>query len=114
MNLHILLSLVFLTNLGISGCLHRAPSLKMLEKRSDYKSELESQGQLKLGGDGVITELDEEMPVRSKPKIAHIWIYPHETKGREYFWGGWISVVVEGDKWEFEKMTRPLGNDRTE
>lgn len=100
--------LVFSINsLALSGCLHRADSLQMLEVRADYDGKAQSDAEaLKLGDGTALREIDGGVPVRTAPKIAHVWIFPHETPAKEYFWGGWISVVVEGDKWEVE---RPAG-----
>jgi hypothetical protein len=71
----------------------------MLEELADYAGqEKEMAASLHLGQDQALR--DSAVPVRTAAKTAHIWIVPHETAGKEYFWGGWISVVVEGDRWE--------------
>ncbi len=100
--------LVFsISSTALSGCLHRADSLQMLEVRADYGGKAQSEAEaLKLGDGTALRESQDGVPVRTAPKIAHVWIFPHETPSKEYFWGGWISVVVEGDKWEVE---RPAG-----
>lgn len=98
------LSIVCSISVFLSGCLHRAESGQMLEKRADYEgAERDEMASLKLEGG-----LMGNVPTRSTPRVAHIWIFPHETPTKEYFWGGWISVVVEGDKWELEKSERIL------
>ena len=90
----------------ISGCVNRAASEAMLEKRADYDGAAKQEAEeLKLSSGPALQETV-GAPVRTAPKIAHIWIFPHETSSKEYFWGGWISVVVEGDKWNVDK---PLG-----
>jgi hypothetical protein len=100
--------LVFsISSFALSGCLHRADSLQLLEVRADYDGKAQSEAEsLKLGDGTALREIDGGVPVRTAPKIAHVWIFPHETPSKEYFWGGWISLVVEGDKWEVE---RPVG-----
>ena len=89
------------------SCIHRADSQQMLEVRADYEGrERDEARALSLGGTGAVKD-GVKMPVRSAPKTAHVWIFPHETPNREYFWGGWISVVIEGDKWEFDQPPQP-------
>jgi len=79
----------------------------MLEVRADYDGKAQSEAEaLKLNDGTALRELGGGVPVRTTPKIAHVWIFPHETPAKEYFWGGWISIVVEGDKWEVD---RPAG-----
>jgi hypothetical protein len=79
----------------------------MLEVRADYDGkDKDEASSLKLGDNQVLKDAEGGVPVRTMPKTAHVWIFPHETPSKEYFWGGWISVVVEGDRWEVE---RPSG-----
>jgi hypothetical protein len=76
----------------------------MLEVRADYDGkEKDEASELKLGDNHVLQDTSGAVPVRTTPKTAHVWIFPHETPSKEYFWGGWISVVVEGDRWEIER-----------
>ena len=46
---------------------------------------------------------DGPVPARTRPKVAAVWIHPHEMASRDYFWGGWMSVVVEPDQWVLTK-----------
>lgn len=95
---------VCLISLVATSCIHRAESLRMLEVRADYEGkDKDEASELKLGDDHVLHDTSGAVPVRTTPKTAHIWIFPHETPSKEYFWGGWISVVVEGDRWEIER-----------
>ena len=98
---------VCLISIGATSCIHRADSLRMLEVRADYDGkDKDEASSLKLGDNQVLKDAEGGVPVRTMPKTAHVWIFPHETPSKEYFWGGWISVVVEGDRWEVE---RPSG-----
>ncbi len=103
------LLIVCLTNLTLSSCLHRANSQKMLEVRADYKGtdQMEASA-LKLGDGSGRQGTSSCVPMRIAPKTANIWIFPHETPAKEYFWGGWISVVVEGDRWELDHPSEIL------
>jgi hypothetical protein len=83
--------------------MNRAESKQMLELRADYEGrEREEAQSLSLGMPNK-GQAGAKMPSRTAPKTAHDWIFPHETPNREYFWGGWISLVIEGDKWEFDQ-----------
>jgi len=76
----------------------------MLEVRADYDGKDKNEAsELKLGDNLALHDTGGVPPVRTTPKTAQIWIFPHETPSKEYFWGGWISVVVEGDHWEVER-----------
>jgi len=95
---------VCLISLVATSCIHRADSLRMLEVRADYEGKGKDEAsELKLGDNQVLQETNGGVPVRTTPRTAHVWIFPHETPSKEYFWGGWISVVVEGDRWEVER-----------
>lgn len=86
------------------GSMNRADSSRMLDARAGYESGpnvVPDNVSLKEGGvDGF---RNSPVPVRSRPKVAPIWIHPHETATRDYFWGGWMSVVVESDQWVLSK-----------
>jgi len=95
---------VCLISIVATSCIHRADSLRMLEVRADYDGkDKDEASELKLGDDHALHDASGAAPVRTTPKTAQIWIFPHETPSKEYFWGGWISVVVEGDRWEIER-----------
>ncbi len=92
---------VFLT---LPGCVNRAPYQRMLSERAEYQTEEDEVAEsLKLSSDGALTTMDGAVPVRTPPKTANIWIYPHETPAKEYFWGGWVTAVVEGDRWDLQR-----------
>lgn len=98
--------LISFVALAVAGCLHRAPSLNMLEQRAEYDAADGPTADLRLSAADNETTPDDAIPVRTTAKTAHVWIHPHETTAKEYFWGGWITIVVDGDKWE---LTRPPG-----
>ena len=101
-------SIICLSSLLASSCIHRADSLRMLEERADYEGkDRDEASELKLGDDQVLHDKSAAVPMRTKPKTAQIWIFPHETPSKEYFWGGWISVVVEG-RWLQKNQPRHL------
>lgn len=91
----------------LAGCsMNRADSLRMLDRRADYDAAIDGGDRtaipdLKEGGlDGF---RNAPVPVRTRAQVAPIWIFPHETASRDYFWGGWISVVTEEPQWVLTK-----------
>lgn len=80
----------------------RAPSLNLLEKRSDY----DNVHQIKEALDQVDHPL--LVPVRTKPVVADIWVHPHELPNGDYFRGGWVRTVVSRSHWQVEEEKRPL------
>ena len=96
------ISLVFFS-LILSACTNRAPSLRMLDSRAEYDDPRMSQ-ELAMKEAGIDGFQNGPVPVRTRPKVASIWIHPHEMANHDYFWGGWMSIVVESDQWV---LTRP-------
>ena len=102
-----LLSIVFLSSLPLSGCMHRAPSLKMLEVRADYEgNEQREAAGIRLGSNKTLSEVVDGVPVRTPPQLADIWIFPEEVAQKSYFWGAWVTVEVDGGKWELNGTDR--------
>lgn len=92
--------------IATAGCsMNRAASLRMLDERAGYDSP-EPPADTSLKEEGVDGFRNALVPVRSKPKVAAIWVHPHETASHDYFWGGWMSVVVEQDQWVLSKAGR--------
>lgn len=103
MKVSTLILVASLTNLALfTGCsMNRADSLKMLDRRAEYEEPTNSisvsePGLKEAGLEGFSSR---PVPVRTRPKVASIWIHPHEMASHDYFWGGWMSVVVEADQW---------------
>ncbi|MFK7822710.1 MAG: hypothetical protein AB8G05_01030 [Oligoflexales bacterium] len=89
--------------LSLDSCaISRAPSLNLLEKRSDY----EGTEQIK----EALEEVDHPLlvPTRTKPVIADIWVHPHELPNGDYFRGGWIRTVVTRSYWQVEEKQESL------
>lgn len=87
----------------VSGCsMNRADSLRMLDTRAEYDDPRLAQ-ELMMREAGIEGFQNGPVPVRSRPKLAAIWIHPHEMASHDYFWGGWMSVVVESDQWVLSK-----------
>jgi hypothetical protein len=93
----VLVSFALLT----SGCA-TDKSLRMLDARSEYENPAVLQS-LMLKEGGLEGFKNAPIPVRTRSRVAAIWIHPHETASRDYFWGGWLSVVVEPDSWVLTK-----------
>jgi len=90
---------LFVQMAALTACTNRAPSLRMLDTRAGYDSPYD----------------DEEVALYEKarahgemigrsfgPRIAKVYVYPHELPSRDYFWGGYISLVVRQDEVVFD------------
>lgn len=88
-----------------SACMHRAESQKMLEVRAGYaKSQGSEAAALSLP-----LSQDNQNSVRVVPaKTVDIWIFPHETSPTEYFQGGWVTTLLEGDRWQASEASDDL------
>lgn len=86
--------------LTVAGCQNRAPSLRMLDSRAAYNADAEDE-------EVALYQRARHHPNslvhRSAPRIAKVYLYPHELPSRDYFWGGYVSLVVAADEWAFEK-----------
>ena len=74
----------------------------MLDNRAEYEDPRAAQ-ELLMKEAGIEGFRNGPVPVRTRPKVAAIWIHPHEMASRDYFWGGWMSVVIEADQWVLTK-----------
>ena len=72
----------------------------MLDERAKYERTGPEGQTIKLGAPGAVS-INGKIPERTKPKVAHIWIHPHDMGSEGYFWGGWLSVIIEKDTWTF-------------
>jgi hypothetical protein len=97
-------SAVLLINAALlTGCsMNRADSLRMLDSRAEYE-DMKAVQELRMREAGIEGMRNNPVPVRTRPKVAAIWIHAHEMASRDYFWGGWMSVVVEADQWVLTK-----------
>lgn len=93
-------SLVFIA-LAIlaAGCQNRAPSLRMLDTRAEYDPATEDE---EVALYQRARHHPESLVRRSAPRVAKVYLYPHELPSRDYFWGGYVSLVVASDEWTYE------------
>lgn len=98
------ISAVLLINAAfLTGCsMNRADSLRMLDNRAEYE-DMKAVQELRMREAGIEGMRNNPVPVRTRPKVAAIWIHAHEMASHDYFWGGWMSVVVEADQWVLTK-----------
>lgn len=98
------ISAALLISLMFSACgINRAASLNMLDRRAEYEDDPTRGPSIALQEGGLAGFKNSPVPVRTRPRVAAIWIHPHETASKDYFWGGWISVVIEQDQWILQK-----------
>lgn len=95
MRMFILLPPLFLL---LESCsITRAPSLNLLEKRSDFDGVQEIEAALEAVDNPLL------VPVRTEPLVADIWVHPHELANGDYFRGAWIRTVIARSSWQVEK-----------
>ena len=71
-----------------------APGDRVLEERSDYLSDLKV---LDLG-----YETPQTLPKRNG-EMALVWRHEARLASGDYFWGGWVSLVVNRHSFNIEK-----------
>ncbi len=79
--------------------------LRMLNDRSEYDNPGLLQS-LALKEGGIEGFKNSSVPVRTRAKVAAIYIFPSETPTRDYFWGAWLSTEVEPPQWVLTKPNR--------
>lgn len=89
----------------LSGCAGRAPSLRMLDTRAGYGADPDDE-EVAFYQRG--RHSNETLARRSAPRVVKVYVYPHELPSRDYFWGGFVSLVVSQDEWIFEN---PMGSN---
>lgn len=104
MKVSILILAVLLTNVLLTGCasLNRADSTRMLDSRAEYEG-LKAMEEVRMREAGVDGFRNNPVPVRTRAKVAAVWLHPHEMANRDYCWGSWLSLVVEPDQWILAK-----------
>jgi hypothetical protein len=71
----------------------------MLDTRAGYDADLEDE---EVALYHRARRQQDSLALRSGPRVARVYIYPHELPTRDYFWGGYVSLVVSGEEWTFE------------
>lgn len=95
----LIISLVLVTSLV--SCAHRAPSLRMLDMRSNY-AEMELKDGAKIDGP---TNVDGSGLTRKLPKTQVAYIHPTEMPTHDYFLGGWVKLLIEEYTWGYEEAS---------
>lgn len=103
-SLGLLISLLLVVG---TGCQNRAPSLRMLNSRSGYGAGLDDE-EVALYQRG--RQSTQTAVRKSAPQVARVYIYPHELPSKDYFWGGYVSLVTSPDEW----IANPTQADGTE
>jgi hypothetical protein len=98
MKVSILISLAF--SISLVAC-SSAPTKTVLEERAGYDVKGPPLGSLGASG-GV-----KYVPTRIPEKVVVGWLFPHDMTSKVYFWGSWLSVVVEDESWAMIKVDVP-------
>lgn len=98
MKVSILISAAFLSNF-LLGCAS-TPTKSLLEERAGYgvtppNVNLSSAGSTKY------------VPTRVPEIVIVPWLHDKPLSKTEYFWGGWLSVVVAGETWQMKAVEAP-------
>ena len=98
MKVFTLISLAF--SISLAAC-SSAPTKTVLEERAGYDVKGPPLGSLGESG-GV-----KYVPTRVPEKVVVGWLFPHDMTSKVYFWGSWLSVVVEDESWAMVKVDVP-------
>lgn len=104
MKAFILISLAFLSSLMV-GCASTNQK-SLLEERAGYGV---SAPPINMGGSGSV----KYVPTRIPEKVIVAWLHAKELPSKDYFWGSWLSIVVEPESWEMKKVQVPKAEKRT-
>jgi len=85
--------------LFMQGCASRAPSLRVLDTRAGYGSEMDDE-EIALYQRGRRSQ--DSVVKQGGGRVVTAYIYPHELPTRDYFWGAYVSLVVGEDNVIFE------------
>ena len=99
-----IISLAFLISLLV-GC-SSSPTKSLLEERAGYNVTAPPLG---INGSGGVSYV----PTRVPERVVVPWLFPHEMPSKVYFWGSWLSVVVEDERWDMVKVDVPKTDKRT-
>ncbi|MGE3758010.1 MAG: hypothetical protein AB7H97_09645 [Pseudobdellovibrionaceae bacterium] len=78
----------------------------MLEERAGY--DMKGPPLSSLGNSGGV----KYVPTRIPEKVIVGWLFPHDMPSKVYFWGSWLSIVVEDESWAMMKVEVPKVDKR--
>lgn len=96
---YVFIVFVLLTAMAF-GCTNRAPSIRMLDARAAYGDAPDDE-EVALYQRG--RHAQDSILRRSAPRVAKVYVFPHELPSRDYFWGGYVSLLVSQDQWVMEE-----------
>jgi hypothetical protein len=95
--------LVLLNSLSpfiLVACANRAPSLRMLDTRAAYNAPFDDD---EVGLYQKSRSQGDSLGRSSGPRIVKVYLYPHELPTQDYFWGGYVSLIVRKDEVLFDR-----------
>lgn len=98
-----LISLAF--SISLCAC-SSAPTRTVLEERAGY--DMKGPPLSSLGNSGGV----KYVPMRIPEKVIVGWLFPHDMPSKVYFWGSWLSIVVEDESWAMMKVEVPKANKK--
>lgn len=103
MKVSTLISLAFLTSLCACSS---TPTKTVLEERAGY--DIKGPPLSSLGNAGGV----KYVPTRVPEKVVVGWLFPHDMPSKVYFWGSWLSIVVEDESWAMVKVDVPKADKK--
>ena len=98
-----LISLAF--SISLCAC-SSAPTRTVLEERAGY--DMKEPPLSSLGNSGGA----KYVPTRIPEKVIVGWLFPHDMPSKVYFWGSWLSIVVEDESWAMMKVEVPKADKK--
>ena len=99
MRVSTLTSAAFLSS-ALIACSSTSDSARMLDLRSQTPDPFAMRS-LSIKEGGISGYRGAPMPTRTRARVVPAFLHPTEFPTKDYFWGGWISLVVEKDGWVF-------------
>lgn len=103
MKVSTLISLAFL--ISLCAC-SSTPTKTVLEERAGY--DIKGPPLSSLGNAGGV----KYVPTRIPEKVVVGWLFPHDMPSKVYFWGSWLSIVVEDESWAMVKVDVPKADKK--
>jgi len=97
MKISIVFIQTFLISILLSSCASRAPSLRMLDKRSNYEMDSKE-----------FVYVYDQL-AREKAREVKIYIYPNEMPSGDYFQGGYLRALIERGRWSYKRNKKNKG-----
>lgn len=97
-----ILTLAAFLSSAVAGCASSSGGARMLDLRSQTPDPFAMRS-LSLKEGGVSGYKGAPMPTRTRARVVPAFLHPTELPTKDYFWGAWVSLLVERDDWVFSR-----------